>query len=221
MKLLPNNIAILENDTHISKWVKESNKLDHDDYILSFIIPLLHEGDTVVDAGAFIGDHTIAYLNKVGKTGKVLAFEPNPESFECLSHNCPKAICINKGLSDSIQSLPFHTDINAGCSRITSSSTTSISLTTLDSLNLSRLNYLKLDIEGHELEALKGAESVIFNCKPIIFLEVNKSALESNQTSPQQLEDYLNEIGYVFTAIPERGEQYDLLCFPKREHLRP
>jgi FkbM family methyltransferase len=217
MKLLSNNIAILENDTHISRWVKESNKLDHDDYILSFIIPLLHEGDTVVDAGAFIGDHTIAYLKKVSKTGNVLAFEPNPESFECLTHNCPDATCINKGLSDSIQSLPFHTDINAGCSRITSSSHISISLTTLDSLNLPRLNYLKLDIEGHELNALKGASSTISTHKPIIFLEVNKSALESNLTSPMQLEDYLNEIGYVFAPIPERGEQYDLLCFPKRK----
>jgi FkbM family methyltransferase len=214
--ILHNNIAILENDTHISQWVKQNNRLDHDEYILSFALPLIREGDTVIDAGAFIGDHTYAYLKKAGKEGSVIAFEPNPQSFQCLSHNCPTAILHNKGLSDSETTAPFHQHQNCGASKISPLGTTQISLTTIDSLNLPRLDFLKLDIEGHELKALKGGKTTITKFKPNILLEVNKEALTGQGTSAIELEDYLNELGYVFVAIPQKGEQYDLLCFPKR-----
>ena len=64
MKITKEGIAILENDTHISKWVEESGKLDHDQNDIPLILKYINEGDTVVDCGAFIGDHTIAYLNR-------------------------------------------------------------------------------------------------------------------------------------------------------------
>lgn len=51
MKILDNNIAVLEGDTHISKWVQETRRLDHDEYSLSLILPHLDPGDWVVDGG--------------------------------------------------------------------------------------------------------------------------------------------------------------------------
>src|SRR5687767_9160852 len=93
MKILPNGIAVLEKDSHISKWCESEKRLDHDQNLLPVILSYVKKGDWVVDAGAFIGDHTRAYLDRVGATGVVVALEPNPEAFECLKHNCPDAVC--------------------------------------------------------------------------------------------------------------------------------
>ena len=118
MKILPNNIAVLENDSHISRWVEETGKLDHDEYSLPIILKHIKEGDYVVDAGAFIGDHTVAYVKAVGSTGRVYAFEPNLSAYECLVYNCPSAITIKAGLSNKPSSQFLSVAENAGASRI-------------------------------------------------------------------------------------------------------
>ena len=79
-------IHVLEGD-QISGWVEETGHLDHDQNFLPKILEHIKAGDTVVDAGAFIGDHTIAYATRAGRRGKVLAFEPNEKAAECLRHN--------------------------------------------------------------------------------------------------------------------------------------
>ncbi len=81
------SIAVIEFDSHISSWVEEAGRLCHDSMVHESILPLIKEGDWVVDAGAYIGDHTIAYAEKVGSRGRVIAFEINPPALECLKHN--------------------------------------------------------------------------------------------------------------------------------------
>lgn len=56
---------VLADDTHLSKWVEEHGRLDHDEAIAS-IVEHIPQGGVVVDAGASLGDHTIAYARKVG-----------------------------------------------------------------------------------------------------------------------------------------------------------
>ena len=56
IEVLPNGIWVLKDDTHISKWVKQQDRLDHDMNTLPFILPLIKPGDHVIDAGAFIGE---------------------------------------------------------------------------------------------------------------------------------------------------------------------
>jgi hypothetical protein len=50
-----NGIALLEHDTHLSKWVVEHNRLDFDQNVLPFVLPHIKEGDVVLDAGANLG----------------------------------------------------------------------------------------------------------------------------------------------------------------------
>ena len=54
MKILPNGIAVIEGDSHISMWVEQSGRLDHDTYALPIILDHIPEGGIVVDGGAFI-----------------------------------------------------------------------------------------------------------------------------------------------------------------------
>ncbi len=216
MKLLPNNIAVIDGDTHISKWVEEHGRLDHDEYSLGLILPHIKEGDWVVDAGAFIGDHTVAYLKAVGPTGKVIAFEPNPDAYNCLFHNCPDAQKVHAGLGDKEQKLRFSTSTNFGASHICGLGDKKVDILTLDSFNLPRLDFLKMDVEGFEISALTGAKATILKYRPVMWIEVNEHALQRNGETPLSLLTYVNsQLGYEITPYPESGIlQYDILCKP-------
>src|SRR6185295_1550740 len=152
---------VLDNDTHISKWVEEEFRLDHDQWGLNRILPEINNGDVVVDAGAFIGDHAVAYQKAVGKTGNVICFEPQPLAFECLSRNMergPKNYMLHdRALSDANISCFFEITPNAGASTIVTDNTdcpTTVKAITLDSFNFDRVDFFKIDVEGHELKVL-------------------------------------------------------------------
>lgn len=227
MKILPNGIAVLEGDTHISKWVEESGRLDHDQSMLPRLLPYIKPGDWVIDGGAFIGDHTIAYLNAVGPGGVVMAFEPNKHAFQCLIHNCPKALSFSFALNDEEGGwIPLVESSNAGASFLYSGK---LALKTkqyanslaLDTLNLPRLDFLKLDLEGMEMKAIKGATWQITKHKPVICLEMNQEAMQRQETSFTEITCYLENRGYVATKVYESdtwdGPQFDVLYVPKEK----
>lgn len=215
MKILPNGIAVIEGDTHISQWVMDTRRLDHDEYTLGIVLPHIEEGAWVVDAGAFIGDHTVAYIKKAGPDGRVFAFEPNPAAYSCLCHNCPEAVTFNCGLSDRETAVNYSPNQNAGAGHIEFGSG-DIKLVTLDSLNLRRCDFLKLDIEGCEYEALLGAQKTISIHRPIMWIEVNEGALARRNRVPYELLSFVTDtLGYEIEPFPpERGPQYDILCIP-------
>lgn len=212
MKFLSNGIAVIEGDTHISKWVEDEGRLDHDQYALPIILDHIKEGDVVVDAGAFIGDHTIAYTKAVGSSGKVIAFEPNPVAYECLVHNCPDAIAFNLGIGSKSEELKLATDINAGASHIGDGNQV-IKVVALDSMPFERLNFIKIDVEGFELMALHGAKKTIEAHKPTMWIEINVYALKRQGSVPIQIFEMLHDMGYETKMYPEEGGmQYDILC---------
>jgi FkbM family methyltransferase len=222
MKITKHGIAVIEGDECISKWVESEGRLDHDQNALPRILPYIKEGDHVLDIGAFIGDHTIAYSNKVGFYGKVIAFEPNSKSFECLKYNLngiKNTELRNEGLSDEVGKITL-TDVetNAGmCFAIKSKA--GVKTITIDSLKLTRLDFIKIDAEGFEHKILKGGEETIKKFKPIMVIEINNHALLRNGTSDNDVFVYLNELGYYYKNIYDGQsiyeDQVDLICTPK------
>jgi FkbM family methyltransferase len=215
MKFLPNGIAVIEGDTHISKWVEDEGRLDHDQYALPIILEHIKDGDVVVDAGAFIGDHTIAYAKAVGSNGTVMAFEPNPAAYECLVHNCPNVFAFNFGLGDKSEELKLAIDINAGASHVGDGDQV-IKVRQLDSIPFKRLDFIKIDVEGFELMALHGAKKTIEAHRPAMWIEINVHALKRQGVVPVQIFEMLHDIGYEIKMYPEEGGmQYDILCIAK------
>lgn len=211
-------IWILSNDTHISEWVKQAQRLDFDTPTLEKHLKFIKPGDTVVDAGANIGDNTIAYARATAgvATGQVIAFEPNPLAFECLRRNMTghsHVQCEQLGLSDEHSSGELAIGPNAGAAYLTPGE--SIKLAPLDQWNLPRLAFMKVDIEGMEVRALEGAKETIKRCKPVMYIEVNRGALVRAGTSPEELIQWLHDNNYRIEGHIADSPQHDIYAFPK------
>jgi len=184
---------IIHEDTHIGKWVEDEGRLDHDQNTLPILRKLVAPGFVVVDVGANIGDHTIAYSDWVGSAGTVLAFECNPEALECLGLNMKgrgNVQIFDVALWSEKGSLKLHRDNNVGASHVTNDPHSgTIRAVTLDSYHLPRLDFMKIDAEGCEAEILKGSVETLKRCRPILCLEVNNGALK-------RFEDFCSDFGY-------------------------
>ena len=129
-----------------------------------------------LDIGANIGNHTV-YFSKL--FNKVLSFEPNPHSFKLLkvnTENYENILISNFGLSNSRRSATFFTSkSNIGGSGLHGESVDEIQvqLETLDESNLNKENisFIKIDIEGHELQALDGGSNFFKEHSPIVAFE--------------------------------------------------
>ena len=141
--------------------------------------------ETAVDIGANIGNHSI-FLSNFFK--KVYAFEPNPITFDVLSINskyknlAQNIYPLNIGLSDENTQLPFVINPNnIGGSKIMSKNDnlkikdkTNVNVKKADELEIlenEKISLIKIDVEGHEINALKGAEKIIKSNKPVILFE--------------------------------------------------
>lgn len=212
-------IATIEGDTHIGRWVIESGRLDHDQNMLPILKPLLPEGGTVIDVGAFIGDHTIFYAECVGRSGKVYAMEPNPEAFKCLCFNLKwsaQTRPMNCAASNNHEPIEIHLDANGGAAYATAGGT--IPAVQIDSLLLDACHFIKLDCEGMEPLALHGARETIMKHRPTLLIEVNEGALARQGFNGETIFAILKHYGYkarnVYEEQPMEGPQYDILCLP-------
>lgn len=137
------------------------------------------QGDYVIDAGACFGDTAVIFGKAVGRTGKVFAFDPVKEHQKIINFNilqnpdCPIVI-MPFGVSDRNVGME---PIELGAYRPDFSIVNyDVPLRTIDSLVedglITRIDFLKMDIEGSELSALRGARNSIrrFNPKLAISL---------------------------------------------------
>ena len=207
-------VYIIDGDTHISKWVEQSGRLDHDQNTLPLLVPYL--GGTVIDVGAFIGDHTEFYCQH---SGTVYAFEPNPLAFECLHRNMEEhnnVRCFRVALGAASGSASVVENANAGMATLVDG--TDVPVVTLDSMNLSDVSFIKIDAEGWECDVLEGARDTITRCRPTMLIEVNESALKGRGRSPAELITKIEGMRYslrnVYPGQKMSGPQYDALCHP-------
>jgi FkbM family methyltransferase len=144
-------------------------------------------GDTVVEVGANIGAHTVSLAAAVGARGRVIAIEPQPVIFQRL--------CANVALNGSL-----HVEtLNCGCGAVAATMglpridygaegnfggiplqplgypqpAIEIRVVQLDELlqDASRVDLIKIDVEGMELEVLEGAASSIARHRPVLYVE--------------------------------------------------
>jgi FkbM family methyltransferase len=222
IEILPDcDIAIISGDCGASTWAYQLRRLDADEAMLARLTALIPKDTIVIDAGAFIGSHTKAYLQH---SPEVWAFEPNPTAYACLCYNCPEAKTFNLALGDQEEHLSL-TPIypNCGGSFLSSSlqPRMQVEVRPLDSFSYSfhrRIGFIKVDVEGMEVRFLRGAKHILKTHKPIMCLEVNTDALKRNNTTPQILLSTLTDLGFNTEPIwPGRDQEYqwDVIATPQ------
>jgi len=171
------------------------------------------QGGTAVDAGAYIGRHTLAYARAVGPEGRVIAVEPLPANFRLLQHNVR-----SNGYQQTVRCAACALGRNQGQIRLGYGKETSIAsahgdfplhLTvvqrSLDDLlseqGIAQIDFLKIDVEGAELDVLMGSRQVL-DASPQARLVVEIHARpDSVETCP--VHRWLRECGYSIAALHE------------------
>ncbi len=218
------NVWVLHGD-QISQWVEQEGRLDHDQNLLPDILKHIRPGDIVVDAGAFIGDHTVAYSHAVGEEGIVHAFEPNPLAYKCLCHNLENlrnVVSHSYGLGEALGIVPLSgNNGNWGGAYVGEHmKITDVRVRALETEVPWRINFIKIDVEGYELKVLRGAGNLINRCRPKMVIEINSGALQRQGATPDDIFGWLAQHDYDWTIIQKNclrnDPLYDILCIPKQ-----
>lgn len=169
--------------------------------------PGLFREAVALDLGANIGNHSLFFSDYFRQ---VHAFEPNERTFKVLSLNAELAgniTCHQVGLSDKAGTACFQNNpANIGASRIVplgSGAGSEIRLTTLDSAvrGIDEIKLIKVDVEGHDYEALVGARDTISTHKPIILFE---QFAEDSAAGESESIKLLKSYGYKTFAVIRR-----------------
>ena len=133
-------------------------------------------GDQVIDAGGCFGDTALGFADAIGKTGHVYVFDPLPMHCTIMSQQltmnptlAPRISIVPLGLTDQVNDVaPLADDgkIDPGARILASAMPTTTIDAAVAQSNAPRVDFIKMDIEGSELSALRGAESTIRRWRP-------------------------------------------------------
>ncbi|MBC8167392.1 MAG: FkbM family methyltransferase, partial [Bryobacteraceae bacterium] len=153
---------------------------------LDLLLRFVPEGGSIVDVGANVGTHSLAFARHVGPAGHVLAFEPQSFVYRLLERNLAQNAIPNVqayeralGGSPGTMSLPVldyaHSN-NFGGVRLTPANgdglhAYAVAVDSLDGYELSVCDLLKIDVEGMESQVVAGAADTILRLRPVVYAE--------------------------------------------------
>lgn len=191
-----------------------------------FLLSLDINGQTVYDIGGAAGIFTIFFARSVGKNGKVITFEPNPWNcnmiFEHLRLNNfdnveVKQIALGKKREKGILAVrksetgtgSLQEDIKASILQEKGAETIQIEIDILDNQvitnNLPKPDFVKIDVEGLEMDVLGGMQRIINDCKPKLFIEIHGIGVQRKIENAQRVVGFLVAHEYSIIHI-ESGE---------------
>jgi len=194
----------------------------------AFIQKFLRSGMTFLDVGANRGYYTLLASQKVGHDGRVIAFEPSPRERLFLRINLLLNHCRNVRLepialgNECGQAALFVVEgYSTGCNSLRSRKvqfggyTTSVQALTLDGYvgthGIARADLLKMDIEGGELEVIKGAVQFLTRRpRPIVLCELIDQLTQLWGYEPSETVEYLQRLGFVWFSLCPQGTLEEL-----------
>jgi FkbM family methyltransferase len=199
------HVCIQKLDTDFGQGIFHSHK--YEEHVRQAARENLRPGDVAVDVGANVGVLTFLAASIVGATGRVIAVEPNPDNLQLLYRGI-----VHNGFGN-VEVLP-HAASNARTvfSLTGGTSNTHVigarapeeggyfvqSIVLDDALgDLPRLDFVKMDIEGHEPQALAGFSQLIARHRPVLLVEFNPRCLVDLQR-----QDPLAFLKQIFAFYP-------------------
>ncbi len=205
----------LDLDEGIDFAIYLTGKFEH--RTVNAIAKFINPGDTVIDIGANIGAHTLPLARLVGSNGRVIALEPT-----CFAHDklCAN-VALNSELSPQItidqvmlvgtsetvlepalySSWPLAPDQQEHSKHGGKAMSTAGALTVtlddyIDSKKIESVNLVKLDVDGFEVEVLRGGATFFQRQHPVIIMELAPYTLEERGESVEELLSLLDGAGY-------------------------
>lgn len=194
-------------------------------------LSLIRRGDVIADVGANVGAHAAMFANLVGASGEVFAFEPLPANLGALGRtldartdfanvtiiaaavgnpdSAGEQVTMNVPGDDLTQA---SLAVQSGGSWASGTNVRQIScaLTSLDheaeARRITRLDFVKIDVEGAELEAVKGGATTLRKLKPVLYCEVYEKWTDAFGYSPADLFAAVRSLGYTEARIIREGE---------------
>lgn len=190
-----NDFYVPVNDKHIEDWKNKQKFFNEDNLKDVKGIIADRKINTALDIGAWCGLWSWHMKDIVQK---IHVFEPNTTHIECaklnlknIDHIVYHQIAI--GDTNTTVSMEYAEETHTQTYRI-KDQTGDIPCRTIDSLNLSEIDLIKIDVEGYELHVLKGAEQTIKNAKPIIQIEYNGNT-ENFGSHKIEIHKFLTDLG--------------------------
>jgi FkbM family methyltransferase len=194
---------------------------DFEPFLATFYCAILRPGAVALDGGANLGLHTLPMAQAVQPDGLVIAIEPVPEMLQNLgtrlrAYHLPETLTrlLPYGLSSAAGEADFYQVLHPmqhGLSGLRNRyllenqqvKTIRVELSTLDAVcrDLTRLDFIKLDLEGAEMDALRGGRRTLERLRPVV-------AIEQDQFSPQYFGYTWDNLFDYFASL--RYEIYDL-----------
>ena len=168
-------------------------------------IQLVREGMIVYDIGAHVGFYTLLASVLVGAEGSVTAFEPLPVNLELLYkhleiNQVQNVTVVEAALSDSTKLATFLRTPSPSMSKLDDMGDLKVKTFRLDDVvlqeNLPLPDVIKIDIEGEEARALRGAQDVLTRATPRILLATHGDQVR------EECRLVLDSLGYTMTPLP-------------------
>jgi FkbM family methyltransferase len=179
------------NDYYMGNCISEYG--EYCDEEINLLSTLVKKDDTILDIGANIGLMTIPFSKMVGSNGKVFSFEPQSKIYYILCsniviNNLNNVESHNIAIGDSNQPLflpniDYNKSNNFGGISLSNMGEIKIQQIKLDDISFEKLNLLKIDVEGMEINVLNGAKETLNKHRPILYIENDR---------PNQSENLLN-----------------------------
>jgi FkbM family methyltransferase len=184
----------------------------YEERVLRRLKPLVRAGDTVLDVGAHIGLFAIVLARWVGPAGRIVAFEPSPAARAALVDHLAlngvgdRVEVKSEAVSEAPGAAEFHmvavspeSTLNPVHSRLgTAADTIPVAVTSIDAYcrqSDAVPGLIKIDVEGLELRALRGARSTLGRCRPVVLVEMHPMNWPEIGESPASAETLLRSLG--------------------------
>lgn len=197
---------------------------------LKLIGSIVKPGFNVLDIGANIGFYTEVFSKLTGPEGSVHAFEPEAANFKYLQQNCGQcknAALINKAVSDKTGPIKIYLSKMLNVDHRTYpiddyEDVMQIEGITIDdyltSKNIGKIDFIKMDIQGFEMSALKGMEKTLKNNPSVkIITELWPYGLKKAGSSAPEMADFVMSKGFEIYLVT--SNQLQLLTKEKLNGL--
>ena len=187
-----NGFWVPSNDIHIEQW-KAGKPFTQNKCLIKFLKYCESQSKkfkTVIDVGAWCGTWAKA-LEPYAR--KVIAFEPDKTHFKCLQRNCtincdPR----NEAVGSEIKMISLTEDNFTQAKRVDADG--DIRMVDLDSLGYTDVDLVKIDVEGYEMEVLRGARNTLSSVQ-YLMIELNNNTKKYG-SSNADVEKYLSQLGF-------------------------